>query len=198
MLTKRELYRQILHALVGIVTVILIYYNLLSPFAILLLIIIGIVSSIISKRVKLPGFNFFLNTLEREEQKKKFPGKGLIFFFIGVLLSVQLFDKNIALAAIMVLALGDSISHIVGEKFGKTKNIFNGNSKKLLEGTFAGTLAGFLGALIFVPIPEAFLGSAIAMIAEVIKIDLNDSTLDDNLVVPLVAGTIMLLVGIYI
>ena len=198
MLTKRELFRQILHAIVGIVTVVLIYYNILSPFAILLLIIVGILASIISKRIKLPGFNFFLNTLEREEQKRKFPGKGLIFFFIGVLLSLQLFERDIAFAAIMVLALGDSVSHIFGEKFGRTKNIFNGDSKKLLEGTLAGTLAGFFGALIFVPIPEAFLGSLIAMIAEVVKIDFNENTLDDNLVVPLVAGTVMFLVGIYI
>ena len=95
----------------------------------------------------------------------------------------------------MVLALGDSVSHLVGQGFGKIRNIFNSNGTKLLEGTLFGTLAGFLGAFIFVPLPEAFLGSAGAMIAEVIKIDFNDHTLDDNIVVPLVAGTIMLLIS---
>ena len=62
----------------------------------------------------------------------------------------------------------------------------------------AGTLAGFAGAVIFVPIPEAFLGSLVAMIAEVVKIDFNEKSLDDNLVVPLVAGTVMLLVRSYL
>lgn len=129
---------------------------------------------------------------------KKFPGKGVIFFFVGVLLSLQLFEKDIALASIMVLSLGDSVSHLIGKSFGRIKNIFNGDGKKLLEGTLAGTLAGFFGALVFVPFPEAFLGAFGAMIVEVVKIDFNDLTLDDNLVVPLVAGTIMFLLRTYL
>jgi dolichol kinase len=36
------------------------------------------------------------------------------------------------------------------------------------------------------------------MIAEVVKIDFNDTTLDDNLTVPLVAGTVILLVNAYV
>tara|TARA_Y100000310_G_C20423283_1_gene687711 strand:- start:206 stop:802 length:597 start_codon:yes stop_codon:yes gene_type:complete len=198
MLTKQELGRQGLHAIIGVITVILIYFKILSAFAILLIVIAGILASLISKRTKLPFFHFFLSNFEREDMKKRFPGKGMIFFFIGVLLAVQLFDKDIALAAIMVLALGDSISHLIGERFGQIKNIFNGKSRKLLEGTLAGTFTGFLGALIFVPLPEAFLGSLAAMIAEVIKIDFNEHTLDDNLVVPLVAGTVMLLVRMFV
>jgi phytol kinase len=198
MLTKQEIGRQILHATIGITTVILIYFKILSAFAIFLIIIAGIFASLILKRVKLPFFSFFLEKFEREEMKRKFPGKGMIFFFIGVLLVIQLFDKDIALAAIMILALGDSTSHIIGERFGQIKNIFNGKSRKLMEGTIAGTFTGFLGALIFVPLPEAFLGSFIAMIAEVVKIDFNEHTLDDNLVVPLVAGTVMVLLRTYI
>ncbi len=194
MLTKPELGRQFLHLIIGIVTVLLIYFDILSSLAIFLLIIIGILASLLSKRIKLPFFSFFLQHFERENMRKKFPGKGAIFFFIGTLLALQLFEREIALASIMVLALGDSFSHIFGEWFGKIKNIFNGHSKKLMEGTLAGTLAGFIGALLFVPIPEAFLGSLAAMIAEVVKIDLNDHTLDDNLIVPLVAGTAMFLI----
>ena len=194
MLSSLEFKRQVMHILVGLVTVALVYLEILSPFAIFLLIIVGILLSFIVKRMRLPLISNFLDHFEREEQKRTFPGKGTIFFFIGVLLSVQLFVRDIALASIMILTLGDSISHLFGAQFGRLKNIFNGKSKKLLEGTFAGTITGFLGAVFFVPIPEAFLGSAAAMIAEVIKIDFNDSTLDDNLVVPLVAGTVMLLV----
>ena len=198
MLTKQELGRQIIHAGAGIVTVTLIYFDILSSFAIFLLIIIGIIASIVSKRIKLPFFSTFLHHFEREENKKKFPGRGLIYFFVGSLLVLQLFDKDIAMASIMVLGFGDSVSHIIGEKFGQWKNIFNMNSNKLLEGTLAGTFAGFLGAVLFVPIPEAVLGSAVAMIAEVVKIDLNDNTIDDNLVVPLVAGTVMFLVRLWL
>ncbi len=195
MLSTLELKRQLMHIVVGLVTITLIYFEILSPISLLLLIIAGILLSFLCKRVRLPIISTFLDHVEREEQKKNFPGKGTIFFFIGVLLSLQLFEQNIAYASIMVLTFGDSISHMFGAQFGKIKNIFNGKSQKLLEGTLAGTFAGFFGAVFFVPIPEAFLGSAAAMITEVIKIDFNETTLDDNLVVPLVAGTMMVLVG---
>ena len=197
MLTHTEYLRQLLHIAVGLVTVILIHIDILTPLSIFLLILLGVTASILSKFTRIPGFDFFLKHLERKENKN-FPGKGLIFFFIGVLLAVKLFPRDIALASIMVLTLGDSISHIIGARYGKIRNIFNGNSKKLFEGTFAGTITGFLGALLFVPIPEAFLGSAAAMIAEVLEIELNHNQLDDNLTVPLVAGAIMVLVRSYL
>jgi dolichol kinase len=198
MLTKQEVGRQILHVLLGIALVVLYYFNILTSFAVFLGIICGGLISFISKRTNIPIFNFFLKHYERKEDLKKFPGRGMIFYFIGVLLVMQLFSKDIALAAMMVLALGDAASHLYGAKFGKVKNIFNGDGRKLLEGTLAGAVAGFVGAVIFVPIPEAFLGSLAAMFIEVVKIDFNEKTLDDNLTVPLVAGTVMLLVRTFL
>lgn len=97
----------------------------------------------------------------------------------------------------MILALGDSISHIVGARYGETRNFF-GDKRKLVEGSVAGFLVGFLGAWLFVPFVEAVLGSLIAMMAEVMQIDLNNRQVDDNLIVPLVAGTVMLLVRFYV
>jgi|SRR3989344_5706189 len=198
MLSGKELSRKIVHILVGISTVILIYFDILSPLSIFLLIIAGIMISFLSKRMRLPVFSYFLDRFEREDLRYTFPGKGVIFLFVGVLLVIQLFDKNIALASIMVLTMGDSISHLIGKQFGQIKNILSADGKKLLEGTLAGTFTGFLGAWIFVPFPEAFLGSLTAMIAEVIQIDFNKSSLDDNMVVPLVAGTMMFLVSRYL
>ncbi|MEK6950384.1 MAG: hypothetical protein AABX13_01535 [Nanoarchaeota archaeon] len=194
MLSQLELKRQLLHIVVGLATIILLHYDILSTWALFLLIIAGLLLSFLAKRISIPLISFFLAHVERPEQMKTFPGKGSIFFFIGVLLAVKLFERDIALAAIMVLTLGDSISHLFGAQFGSLRNIFNGNSPKLLEGTLMGTVLGFLGALLFVPYLEAIVGSAAAMIAEVVKVDFNEYTLDDNLIVPLVAGTVMLLV----
>lgn len=191
MLTKPEFFRQIVHLLVGIITVVLFYYEFITPWTVFLIVLVGLLLSFIVKRVRVPVISFCLDLWERDEIKKTFPGKGMIFFFIGVLFVTKLFERDIALASIMILALGDSLSHLVGEQFGKIKNIFNGKSQKLLEGTIAGILSGTIGALLFVPFPEAFLGSTAAMIAEVIKIDFNERTLDDNVIVPLVAGTVM-------
>ncbi len=194
MLTKPEFFRQIVHLLVGIITVALFYYEFITPWTVFLIVLVGLLLSFIVKRVRVPVISFCLDLWERDEIKKTFPGKGMIFFFIGVLFVTKLFERDIALASIMILALGDSLSHLVGEQFGKIKNIFNGKSQKLLEGTIAGILSGTIGALLFVPFPEAFLGSTAAMIAEVIKIDFNERTLDDNVIVPLVAGTVMYII----
>ena len=198
MLTKQEACRQFLHIAVGLITLLLIHLEIISSFSLLLLIIVGIIASILSKRIWLPGFSFFLKHLEREDIKTSFPGKGLIFFFIGVLLSIKLFEPDIAYAAIIILTFGDSVSHLVGSGIGKLKNIFNGNSRKLFEGTLAGTIAGFCGAIFFVSPTEAFLASFAAMVAEVVQIDFNKNTLDDNLVVPLIAGTVIVLMRIYL
>lgn len=191
MLTKLEFFRQIVHLLVGIITIVFFNYEFITPWTVFLIVLVGLLLSFIVKRVRVPVISFCLDLWEREEVKKTFPGKGMIFFFIGVLFVTKLFEKDIALASIMILALGDSLSHLVGEQFGRIKNIFNGKSQKLLEGTIAGIVSGTIGALLFVPFPEAFLGSTAAMIAEVMKIDFNERTLDDNVVVPLVAGTMM-------
>ena len=195
MLTQKEFNRQLMHMLVGLVAILLIYLDIFRSFTVFLLLIVGILISFLSKRVRLPVVSWFLDIFEREEQRYEFPGRGVIFFFVGVLLCLQLFPKNIAMAALMVLTLGDSVSHIMGAKYGEMQNVFNRKSRKLLEGTFFGALAGFLGAWIFVPFPEALLGAVVAMIAEVVQIDFNKREVDDNVVVPLVAGTVMLIVG---
>lgn len=199
MLSTLELKRQLMHMLVGIVTVTLLYFDLLSPWALFLLIIIGFLLSFLVKRnVKVPLIDWFLHHFERPDQMNNFPGKGTLFFFIGSLLVLKLFDKDIALASIMVLTFGDSVSHLFGAKFGRLQNFFNGQSRKLFEGTLMGGLAGFFGAWLLVSFPLAFVGSFAAMIAEVIKIDFNERTLDDNIVVPLVAGTVMFLMRTFL
>ncbi len=198
MLTKQEVGRQTLHLLIGTTTILLLYFEILSTLALFLMVITGILVSIISKRIRLPIFSFFLDHFEREDERKHFPGKGMIFFFIGSLLVVKLFPKDIALASITILTLGDSVSHVIGERFGHLKNIFNEKGKKLFEGTLGGALAGFVGALLFVPLSQALVGSFVAMVAEVVKIDFNENTIDDNLVVPLVAGVVMYLMQLYL
>jgi dolichol kinase len=198
MLTTKEFHRQIIHIILGLFIVIGVYLEIVSSLSIFLLIVVGVLASIVSKRIYLPVFSDFIGLWERDGVKSKFPGKGMIFYLVGALLVLQLFERRIALAAIMVLAFGDSVSHIVGGKYGKLRNIFNWKSNKLLEGTIAGIFAGFLGAWVFVPFSWAFLGAAGAMIAEVVKIDFNEKSLDDNIVVPLIAGTVMFLIGKYV
>src|SRR3989344_2672940 len=132
MLSKRELGRQILHALIGTSMAGLIYFNIMNTALISFLITIGIILSFIAKKKRIPFVSYFLEHFGRKKEKN-LPGKGVIYFFTGVLLSLLLFEKDIALASIMVLSLGDSLSHIIGGKCGKIKNIFRKKSKKRLD-----------------------------------------------------------------
>ncbi len=142
--------------------------------------------SYLSKKIKIPLINELLIRFERKDELKKFPGKGILFYFIGVYVVLFLFSKDIAMASIMVLALGDSVSHLFGLHFGKTKTLLS--KKKLLEGTIAGFVAGFLGAIIFARPLEAFFASMIAMIVEAIEVKIHTQQVDDNLIIPFIAG----------
>jgi len=190
--------RQVFHILLGIAFIVLIYFDVLTAFRIFVLLIFGIIISLLSKKYKISIVWQLLRKFERPSVMKKFPGKGTIFFFVGVLLVLRLFEKDIALASIIILTFGDSVSHIIGMKFGRIKHPFNGNGKKKLEGTVAGTIVAFLGALIFVHPLLAFLGALTGMGAEALQLQLNNNEVDDNIIVPLVAGTVMLLMRYFL
>ena len=95
---------------------------------------------------------------------------------------VLLFPKDIAIASILILAFGDSISHVVG-KFGSMKHPFT--DKKFLEGFVAGSIAAFIASFIVVGRIEALLGSVIAMSVESLDIKIKKVKVDDNLLMPI-------------
>lgn len=196
--------RQLFHIFLGILIVLLLLYDgligtiifLLFGISgrnifngrniILVLIIIGLVLSYTSRKIKIPVVYYLLQKFERKKEIERFPGKGIIFYFIGVYIALLLYPKDIAMASIMVLAFGDSISHIFGLHYGKVRHPFS--KTKFLEGTIAGFVAGFIGALVFLPWQEAFFASLTAMIVETIDIKIGIEHVDDNLIVPFAAG----------
>ena len=178
--------RQLFHLFLGITISILLMYGFINKELVLIVIITGIILSYLSKKTRITVICNLLEIFERKEDIKKFPGKGIIFYFIGVYIALLLFSKDIAMASIMVLALGDSISHIYGLHYGKIKHPLS--KTKFLEGTIAGFVAGFLGAVIFIPLAEALIASLAAMIIEAIEIRIGTEQVDDNLIIPVVAG----------
>ncbi|MDP3765533.1 MAG: hypothetical protein Q8R04_03400 [Nanoarchaeota archaeon] len=178
--------RQLFHIFLGITIVALLVYDFIDKKIILIIIIIGLILSYLSKKTRIPVIYNLLETFERKEELEKFPGKGIIFYFIGVYLALLIFSKDIAMASVMVLALGDSVSHLFGLHFGKMKHPLS--KTKFLEGTIAGFIFGFIGALVFLPWWEALLASSAAMTVEAIEIRIGTQQVDDNLIVPFVAG----------
>lgn len=178
--------RQIFHIFLGMFIVLFLKFGFIDKNLILIIILIGLILSYLSKKIKVPIVYELLDKFEREEELKKFPGKGMLFYFIGIYIALSLFSKEVAMASIMVLALGDSISHLYGLHFGKIKHPLS--KTKFLEGTIAGFCFGFIGALVFLPWHEAFFASLAAMIIEAIEIKIGAEQVDDNLIVPFVAG----------
>ena len=178
--------RQLFHIFLGIVIVVLLLYDFIDRKIILIAVIIGLILSHLSRKTRIPVIYDLLQKFERKEELVKFPGKGIIFYFIGAYISLLLFPKDIAMASILVLALGDSISHLCGLHFGKIKHPLS--KTKFLEGTIAGFIFGFIGALVFLPWWEALIASLAAMIVEAVEIKIGTQQVDDNFIVPFVAG----------
>jgi len=184
-----ELKRQSFHILLGPVLILLLEANILDEFRILFLVVFGLILSFISLYIKIPVVSWFLKHFERPEDMKWFPGKGKLFYFLGVLMSLVLFDRDIAYASIIVLAFGDSLSHVISRHYGEIKHPLN--QSRILEGWLIGVIAGWLGAAFFIPIWYAFWASLIAMSIEVLELESMHKIADDNLAVPLAAGTIV-------
>jgi len=190
-----EIRRQINHIMWGFIFVGLIYYDLITPLMIFILIVVFLIGSSISKKVKIPVVYWFLTKFDRPDDIKTFPGKGAWFYLIGVFLAMILFPKDITMASILILALGDAIAPMVGE-YGNIKHPFS--EKKFLEGTIAGALVAFIGALLFVKHYEAALAAIIAMIIEGIDLRLGRQPINDNIVIPVVAGGVIWLIRLII
>ncbi|MEA3378748.1 MAG: hypothetical protein U9Q69_03850 [Nanoarchaeota archaeon] len=183
-ITALEWRRQLFHALFGIGLVITIYYKILNLQILLIILLSGLLVSIISRHHKLPFVSWLLKKFDRP--KSIFPGEGAFFLILGSVLVLAVFPKYISLASLLILALGDSMAHLIGKSFGKTKF-----ANKTLMGTLAGIITGFLGALIFVSPITALLGSGVAMLFEAFEIRILGFKIDDNLFIPVVSSIIM-------
>jgi len=190
-----EIRRQLFHIVWGFVFVGLIYFDMINPLMVFILIILFLIGSLLSKKIKIPVIYWFLTKFDRPEDIKSLPGKGSWFYLIGVFLVMVLFPKDITMAAIIVLALGDSIAPLVGQ-YGRIKHPLS--EKKFLEGTIAGALVAFIGALVFVKYYEAALAAIIAMVVEGIDLRLGRNPINDNIVIPIVAGGVIWLIRLII
>jgi dolichol kinase len=183
-----EVRRQWIHALSGLTLAFLVYIDLLNVNLMLLGCGIGAVLCLVQRFISLPFVTPILNYFERPHHMKAFPGRGLFFMVVGSFLAVYFFEKNIAVAAIVILALGDSITNIFGRYFGEVKLPYN--RKKTIDGVLVGVAAATLGSFFFVPFHVALIASLGAMFVETLDLKIFIE-IDDNLLIPVVAGGIM-------
>jgi diacylglycerol kinase (CTP) len=143
-----ELRRQIAHVLFGLM-LITIYFKTTTPsYYLLILFLISSFFSLIAKHRTIPILHTFLLLFEREKHIKQFPGRGLIFFILGAYLSLQFWDRSLALTSILILTLGDAFTNLTGFYFGKRVHFLN--KKKTIEGSIGGIIVSTMGAMFFV------------------------------------------------
>lgn len=200
-----EARRKTFHVCIGLIIIYLFYTGLLGSIMLVTLIAIGGLISYVSTKRDVPIINYFLKVFERPQNIKRFPGRGAIFFLIGCLLAIQLFEKDVAIAAMLILTFGDAAPHFVNSKVPKTKRINGAWNNAIVKGTIVGIAAGFIAVaiakqliLLRVSYIEALVGSAFAMIVGAVEIQMDKEPLDDNLLVPLAAGGIIALMRIYL
>lgn len=122
-----------------------------------------------------------LNPLLRKEERTSIGAH--TFFALGCFISIALFSKNIAIAAIAALVVGDSAAAILGKKYGK-KRIYG---KKTEVGTLACLLSSFMICIMFVPIEVAACGAAAAALTELF----SGKLFNDNATIPIISGGAM-------
>jgi dolichol kinase len=190
-----EIIRQIMHIIIGLSVIILILLLELD-IALIVLFILLCLSILFSLTVvfyrpftKFAPIKYFLENLSRDYDRTQFPAKGLIFFLGGCVLVLKLFTTDIALTSIVVLTFGDSVSTLTC-LFGRAKyKVKPFNRFKTIYGTLLGFIVSSLVALIFIHPLYAIIGSFFGMLAEALSLKLGEEETDDNLIVPLVAGT---------
>ncbi|OIO65916.1 hypothetical protein COY28_00910 [Candidatus Woesearchaeota archaeon CG_4_10_14_0_2_um_filter_57_5] len=201
-----EAKRQTLHIIMGVFIALMWHSGVMRPIHMLGVIIVGGIASLVQSRRPLPGLTWILQQFDRPEDMKVFPGRGSMFLWIGAMLAALLYPRDVATAAILIVAFGDAVPHVLSRPVPKTIGQKDSKHGWLLLGTTIGTLAAFAAVAAMkllspgfaVSWTEAFIGSAIAMVIGAIEIEMNKQPLDDNLLVPLVAGGVMMLMRAYL
>jgi dolichol kinase len=185
MITKVEITRKIVHLTTLIIPV---GYALTSEEPVLLFLVPFFLCylSVDLLRHFHPGMaslfrKYFFGKVLREEEKPTLMGS--TYFLFSSILTILLFPKPIAIASLLILILSDTAAALVGKGIGKV-SIFG----KTLEGTLAFFFSSLLIVWIY-PDLDRFSGILAALGATVIEV--LPIPLDDNLTIPLIAGTIM-------
>lgn len=136
----------------------------------------------------------FAFMLERNDAKRPF--RGAFWFYFGAGLAFLLFPLSAASAAAATLAVSDSLSTIIGKKFGRHLIL----GKKTLEGTAAFFVSAFLVCSLFLNPFLGIIGALFATIAELVPEWKSVSSsrlsglLDDNLLIPIITGFMLSIV----
>ena len=130
----------------------------------------------------------FNSMLRPHELKGKFTGATWVI--IGAFITTVIFPKDIAILALLFMGLGDTVAGLIGAHFGRIR-IWD----KTMEGTLAGLLICLLVICFF---PSMSLWGRLSGAFSAILAELIPTSIDDNILMPLASGFVMVVVRILI
>ncbi|ELZ03129.1 dolichol kinase-like protein [Natrialba chahannaoensis JCM 10990] len=120
--------------------------------------------------------------LTRDYEQDQFAGYG--YYMVSMTIVVLLFQPDIALPAMLMLAIGDPISGAVSDN-----TLRRVKSTKVLVTMFV--VSAIIAAPFLYEVPPAVLAAALgATIADGVKVQIGDFIVDDNLTIPIYAGVL--------
>lgn len=188
--TKNEAFREVIHMGSFLIPLLCHFLNV-NRYALAVVILATAVIYSFSElargaRIRLPPFTTVTALAALGEEKWGFATSPL-FFALGVIVALTLYPPQMGFAAITVLTLGDGTARLVGKKLGK--RVLPYNKTKKIEGTVAGILLSAVASLLFVSPSQALAASILSLLVETLPLPV-----DDNLLIPLVAGLVLIVV----
>ncbi|HEB29951.1 MAG TPA: hypothetical protein ENI15_03630 [Spirochaetes bacterium] len=178
---KRELFRKGVHTMGCVFPFIAVTNRMLATYILTGAIAIYVLSELFRYRgLYLPLFSIITKKARRYTEKEGII-IGPILLALGILISFRFFDFDVYLPAILIVSISDSLSSLLGLRFGKTR-IF-----KLKTRTVVGSGAFFISSLVIllltVPVQIALPAAVIATLLELIPM----YNLDNLVITPVVA-----------
>lgn len=124
----------------------------------------------------------FISKLWREKEKDRIGGH--VFFLIGAIISLAVFDLDIAIAAILMTVFGDMAAALIGKKFGRTWI----TKDRAVEGILAELIVNFIIVYLVIGISGYGWILMIVMAVTATTVETIINKLDDNLIIPLFSG----------
>lgn len=193
---KRELARKFVHLLS--IFILLIYFLFAEIFSRQIALVILVLILIVFLELeyfrleiggKIPILNRIWKYVRRKKEKNKLGAD--VFFLLGAILVLSVFELRIAIAAILMTTFGDMAAALIGKRFGKHYYL----KERAWEGTLAELSVDFLIA-VFVFFGNNFIAIYSLEIWVVIFVMAITATfvetiiykMDDNLLIPIFSG----------
>ena len=160
-----------------------------------LVLFLGIMFALEYARFSRPGVNRWLFDHFRSftKEKERARTSSTTFFLMACLLTIAIFNKGVAIAAMIMLVFGDPVAEMIGTRWGRTPLV-----GKSLEGTVGGLCACLLAASPLIAAPLG-LGAAVLVAGALAAtfFELLPLPIDDNFSIPLGAGAVMTLAQMF-